>query len=179
MILTRSYETEMEVTGLNLSGLAYRYNQPSMVNDHNGTPSYLEAISQNAANKSLKERGRIPVPVGDMHPWVPGHEDLPQEPIGFATFHPGTDGLEFDVRLNPERADEVVARVQDGSRREVSLSYIPHKSIPKGAVTLRTEIEVFELSLVDRAAHRGAEVMAVRSSDTPRLEEMKRLAVLL
>lgn len=179
-LLTRQAQiADVEADGRTLSGIAYFYDRSSMVSD--GGPAYLEQFSRTAANKTIKERGSVPL--GYLHPWSPTSRSDPQ-PLGTAQFRNGSDGLEFTARLsNTSYANEMLELVNDGAVRDVSIGFLPIKSLTKDAVTVRTEIALRELSLVPTGfgAHTGASVMEVRADNTfiLNVEDIKRRLLLM
>ena len=177
--LVRSIDIEPG-DGRTLTGVAYRYDTPSPVRDP-GAPPYLEEFSRSAADKTISQRGTVPLMVL--------HADH-RLPIGVATFERGDSSLIFNARVSETRdGDEALQLVNDGALRSVSVRFRAFGSrqriTPRGKVTTRTEIGLRELSLVPTGfgAHADAEVLAVRSEldeiSTPRLDALRRRRSLL
>ena len=170
-MLTRSFSPELTTEGRTLSGYAYFYDRPSLVQDP-GAPAYNEAFRAGAATKTILERQKFPL--GYLHPWAPGARTDPT-PLGAVQFREGELGLEFDALVSKTRAgDEMLELVNDGAVTDVSIGFRAIKEQKSSGIVYRTEIGLIELSLVpvNMGAHDGAEVVAVRTDnveETPRL----------
>jgi len=177
--LVRSIDVEPG-DGRTLTGVAFKYDTPSLVRDP-GAPAYLEEFSRSSADKTIAQRGPVPLMVL--------HADH-RLPIGVATFERGQDGLDFTARVSETKdGDDILTLVNDGALRSVSVRFRAFGSrqrmTARGKVTTRTEIGLRELSLVPSGfgAHDGAEVLAVRSeleaAGTPRLDALRKRRALL
>lgn len=181
-LLSRAFKPEMVADGRTITGIAIPWNTVARVSD--GGPSYLESFAPGSADKTLRERASVPFPLGMEHPWIPGRESLPQDPVGFVRFRSSKEGLLFEGRVvEGVEGDEILGRIQDGSLPDVSVGFVSHKQKPvstsQGNVVLRTEVALFELSLTANGAYEGAGVLAVREKTTMSLAELRKKAVLL
>lgn len=176
-ILTRA-SVDLTTSGRTLEGLAFKWDHPSLVRDATG-PAYLEAFARNSTTKTIKERGTFPVMV--MH----RYDSLP---VGAVSFLPSDEGLMFSAPLSATRdADEVLALVNDGAMRSVSVGFRAianaERTSPQGRVTVRKEIALRELSVAPTGfgQHEGAEILAVRAEQegTPRLDQLRKRKTLL
>ena len=90
----------------------------------------------------------------------------------------------FRARISDTKyAAATLARVNAGELPAVSIGFRSlHKmtrSDPRGPVTRRTEIAIDEMSLARVAQHDDARILVVRSTATPRLDDLRRRRVLL
>lgn len=181
--LIRATAADIATDGRNLAGMALYWNQASDVTD-DGQTFYPESFTARSVEKTLKERGAIPLPLGVYHPWQPGspgNTALFDEPVGSVRFHSTREGLAFRARIQQTpTGDQVLEMVNDGELTDVSIGFVPYKSENVDGVTVRTEIALLELSLapVGTAQHQGAQVLAVRANDrrTPRRDMLDKRA---
>lgn len=180
-MLTRSFSTDATVEGRTLTGIAAYWDRASNVTD-NGRDFYLEAFANTAADKTLKERGSKPFPLGFLHPWS-SSAGTDKRPLGSVSFSRSNEGLVFNAVLSrTQAADEMLELVKDGAVTDVSIGFNSYKHKVQDKVLIRTEIGLRELSLAPTGLgqHQGAEVLAVRSLEATksRLETERRLAQL-
>lgn len=155
---------DFDATGRTLEGIAFRYNVPSVVSD-DGRTRYKEAYRASAGE------GQAPVGLHLAHPHA---THLPLEPrteeaLGTVEFFPDTEGLKFRAVVDdtPLGNAALVMLEAGGLSRQVSIGAAIRKSEKVRDVTYRTEIEIFELSLLpngQKGALTGAQIEVVRQA---------------
>lgn len=180
--LIRATSGDIESDGRNLSGIALYFNRASNVTD-DGSTFYPESFTNRSVEKTLKERGSIPLPLGVFHPWQPGspgNTPLFDEPVGSVRFFTTRDYLGWNARMfKTPMGDQTLEMVNSGELTDTSIGFVPYKSETVDGVTVRTEIALLELSLapVGTAQHQGAQVLAVRATaGTPRRDLLNKRA---
>lgn len=172
-MLYRAKKADIETDGRNLIGLAAKWDAVSSVTD-DGITFYDEAFASTSANKTLKERAAVPLPLGYFHPWSPGTPGSASEfadtQLGNVKFAASSEGLVFRARLfKTEEGDAMLEKVNSGEVSDVSIGFNPYKSETINNVVVRKEIGLVELSLAPSGMgqHEGATVLAVRASQMP------------
>jgi phage head maturation protease len=170
-----------DATGRTMSGVGFHFERASKVTDP-GRPAYLEMFARGSPRKSLREHAEFPLFID--HSWTKvmggdiGPEDL--TPVGTTYFEADDASLSFEAVLGRGyRQDELLERAVDLG---VSVGFRPIRNGSRGAVTVRQEIALVELSIADttRAQHDGAKVLAVRAAgETPRLDDLRKKLNLL
>ena len=161
-----SFELQPVADGRTLTGVAMRWDTPTLVRDVIAGrlgPQYAEAFAPSSADADLRAGAERPMFV---------RHDYTQDPIGMTTFvsSPAERSLLFDTPLaRTKRADECLELVNTGAMRSVSVGFQPINTIAKrfaqfGDVKYRTGVSLRELSLAPTGfgAYPGAEVLAVR-----------------
>lgn len=166
---------EFSADGRTLVGYAFRWDTPSLVSDV-GLGMYEEAFVREAFDSFKDET----IPLMYDHPLLPGAKSSPV-PFGQVSFGMDDVGLTFRARVyDTDLGEAALADVKAGKLSNVSLSFYPRAEHKDGQVVYRTKVRPIELSLVEKGAHVGASVLAVRhQSGTPELSRLRRRLVLL
>lgn len=180
LILRSTDQFEVAGDGRTIEGIAVAWDTEALVSDDGGRTRYHESYDRRAFTHTLRARGPV-------RPLFVRHAHL-RGSIGEVTFAEADAGLMFTARAFPgsSYADEVLAEGvgAQGKYPAVSIGHYPVKPGPRirpaaGAHVHRTEVRLEELSLAEVGQHHTAKVLAVRSSDTPRLDAIRRRLVLL
>lgn len=160
----RAFESEVSAEGRTLEGLAFRYDVPSRVSD-DGRTFYKEAYRSSAG---------VGQPVVGLHLAHPTAKNVPLEPrtldaFGTVEFTPTAEGLAFRAIVDdsPLGNAALIMLEAGGLSKQVSIGAKILTSENVRDVTYRTQIEVFELSLLpngQRGALTGAQIDVVRSA---------------
>ena len=137
-------------------GCAIPYDQTAEVSDGDGY-SYLERFEFGACARTIREPGSK-VKLLALH-------DHRRFPIGKATsFVERSDGLHGEFAIPETReGDDVLTLIRDGVLDSFSIGFRGIRERRDGAVRVRTEIALIEVSLVGLPAYEGALVGGVRS----------------
>ena len=175
MMFNRATEIS-DYTGRTLEGVALRYERPSRVTDDGWQSSYYEEVLQGADRKTLAERGSFPL--------QRAHEAVH---LGEVTFNHSDDesALMFTAELHRNaEADAILEDIQSWSDVSIGFAAIRNSerySDHHGRIVQRAEIALRELSLAPTGTGlaKGAEVLSVRSAQTPRLHRLRQRRIYL
>jgi HK97 family phage prohead protease len=165
-----------DYTGRTLEGAAYRYDRPSRVTDDSWESSYYEEILRGADSKTLTEQGSFPL--------LRAHESVQ---LGDVSFSHSDDesALMFTAQLHRNaEADAVLEDIESWSDVSIGFAAIRNGerySDHHGKIVQRAEIRLHELSLAPTGTGltKGAEVLAIRSATTPRLDRLRQKRIIL
>lgn len=177
MLYRSTADADVSGDGRTVSGLAFRWNHPSLVSD-DGVTRYRESFPPGCVGRTLRQR-TTPRPLFVEHRHVEGS-------VGETTFTTSDEGLVFESRLY----DGVLAEV---ARERLGRGELPAVSVGFRALATRTrrdaggelversEIALDELSLCPQGQHDGALVLSVRAAKlgTPRLDRLRQRRLLL
>lgn len=163
-LVYRAFESEVSTDGHTLEGLAYRYDTPSWVSD-DGRTRYREAYRSSTGMNQ---------PVVGLHLAHPTAANVPLEPrtldsFGSVEFTPTAEGLAFRALVDDSELGNaaLIMLAAGGLSKMVSIGAKILESETVRDVTYRTQIEIFELSLLpngQRGALTGAEIQVVRNA---------------
>ncbi|MBA3742496.1 HK97 family phage prohead protease [Sporichthya sp.] len=156
--------TDLEIRGdgRTIVGLAVPFDTPTLISGPGG--SYTEVFRRGAFARTLTERGASRVKVFACH-------DSRALPLGRAdVLREDAAGLYCELKVSQTAAgNEALELVRDGALDSLSVGFAPVRESRGEATGLveRTEVKLYEISLVAFPSYEAARILAVRSDLTP------------